>query len=97
MISPQCKRQISSYCQELGLSYSSFVDNWRKRIKDIVSRHIGINRFERIVKDASKEVEVLRWFMTVYLQHGYVLYLLESSIENKTAYMDCAIKLIYMA
>ena len=60
-------------------------------------RHIGINRFEKMMRSQSQEVEVLKWFMVVYVQHDYMLYLFKSSIENKTAYIDCAIKLIYTA
>lgn len=50
-----------------------------------------------MMKSEDKEVEVLKWFMTVYVQDGYMLYLVKSSIESKAAYIDCAIKFIYIA
>lgn len=49
-----------------------------------------------MVKTKSPYVEVFKYFVTIYLQKEYMNYLITSSIENKHAYLDCAIKIIYM-
>ena len=97
MMSQECRDLIVLYCQELRVSYEDFKEYWMEKMEKLLSRHIGINRYEKLVRTRSPFVEVFTYFLTVYLQYDYLTYLLQSSIENKPAYIDCSIKLVYIA
>ena len=97
MLSQRYQSLITEYCENLGLEYKEVVGYWKNKQEVHFGKHVGINRLEKLLRSGDANVEVLKYFMVTYLQFEYMTYLFNSSIENKPAYLDCAIQLIYLA
>ena len=91
MISMEYKDQIQGYCDEVNILYEDCMVFWEERFKRWKQKHLGINRFEKMLKESTPFMNVLKYFMVVYLQYDYISYVIASSIDNKEAYIRSAI------
>ena len=78
---------VRQLCQEAQVPYEVFLAFWREKLGQLKGRHLGINRFEKMLASQEASTLVLRQFLTVYLQEEYVAYLAKSAVVSKRAYL----------